>query len=227
MNIDFDYFTNLILPCLFLGLAAFGIFGNLIIIILLLIQKLKKAVDVLVLNLGFGWNDSKLLTIENFGDHFRIYRSDSNLSLRSLTCHQYFLSSTNCLLDFREALEAFADLVYSLGLPMLATELFLQRHWIFGSVPCKLVSTVLLLNLYGSVYFLSTISLGELLIEIKNDFRNLSKSFEIGFKRLLWSLRSMLCSYGTNKREKDTNKHVWMGHIFHILAICPGVFCAR
>lgn len=42
---------------------------------------------------------------------------------------------------------------------MLATELFLQRHWIFGSVPCKLVSTVLLLNLYGSVYFLSTISL--------------------------------------------------------------------
>ena len=54
IDIDFDYFTNLILPCLFLGLAAFGIFGNLIIIILLLIQKLKKAVDVLVLNLGFG-----------------------------------------------------------------------------------------------------------------------------------------------------------------------------
>ena len=74
-------------------------------------------------------------------------------------------------LRFREALQAFADLVYSLGLPMLATELFLQRHWIFGSVPCKLVSTVLLLNLYGSVYFLSTISLGKLLTNIINDSR--------------------------------------------------------
>ena len=75
------------------------------------------------------------------------------------TCPRFLIVRT--FLQFREALEAFADLVYSLGLPMLATELFLQRHWIFGSVPCKMVSTVLLLNLYGSVYFLSTISLGD------------------------------------------------------------------
>ena len=41
----------------------------------------------------------------------------------------------------------------------MAVELFNQRKWFFGEVGCKLVSAVLLLNLYGSVYFLSIISI--------------------------------------------------------------------
>ena len=36
-----------------------------------------------------------------------------------------------------------------------------HRQWILGSGGCKLMSGILLLNLYGSVYFLSTISVGE------------------------------------------------------------------
>ena len=43
----------------------------------------------------------------------------------------------------------------------MAVELFNHRQWILGSGGCKLMSGILLLNLYGSVYFLSTISVGE------------------------------------------------------------------
>ena len=134
----------------------------------------------------------------------------SNLtSQRSTRCHQYFKSSTSRPLHFREALKAFADLVYSLGLPMLATELFLQRHWIFGSVPCKLVSTVLLLNLYGSVYFLSTISLGKLLIK---NHEWLSKcDFKYRFERLLWSLdRCYAVMAPISARKIRTNMYGWV-----------------
>ena len=43
----------------------------------------------------------------------------------------------------------------------MAVELFNHRQWILGSGGCKLMSGILLLNLYGSVFFLSTISVGE------------------------------------------------------------------
>ena len=43
----------------------------------------------------------------------------------------------------------------------MAVELFNHRQWILGSGGCKLMSGILLLNLYGSVYFLSTISVGK------------------------------------------------------------------
>ena len=46
-----------------------------------------------------------------------------------------------------------------MGMPIMAVELFNQRKWFFGEGGCKLVSAVLLLNLYGSVYFLSIISI--------------------------------------------------------------------
>ena len=73
-----------------------------------------------------------------------------------------------------------ADLAYSLTLPLLALELFDLEHWKFGRIACKVsrkwrhfatkhsvitniqtLSFLLLVNLYGSVYFLSTIALGK------------------------------------------------------------------
>ena len=50
----------------------------------------------------------------------------------------------------------------------MAVELFNHRQWILGSGGCKLMSGILLLNLYGSVYFLSTISVGEFQIAWAN-----------------------------------------------------------
>ena len=41
----------------------------------------------------------------------------------------------------------------------MALELFYHRHWLFGGLACRLISVILLLNLYGSVYFLSAISI--------------------------------------------------------------------
>ena len=56
--------------------------------------------------------------------------------------------------------KAIADLIYCLfGLPVIAAELINNRHWNLGLVGCKLVSAIILINLYGSVYFLSTISI--------------------------------------------------------------------
>ena len=57
---------------------------------------------------------------------------------------------------------ALADLIYCVfGLPVIAAELINNRHWNLGLVGCKLVSAIILINLYGSVYFLSTISIGK------------------------------------------------------------------
>ena len=155
-----------------------------------------------------------VIDISNFGDHFWWQISvdikrETNLSPRSRRSHQYFLSSTSRPLHYREALEAFADLVYSLGLPMLATELFLQRHWIFGSVPCKLVSTVLLLNLYGSVYFLSTISLGELLIKNREWLSKCDLKYI--FERLIRSSdRCYAVMAPISARKIRTNMYGWV-----------------
>ena len=58
-------------------------------------------------------------------------------------------------------IKAIADLIYCVfGLPVIAAELINNRHWNLGLVGCKLVSAIILINLYGSVYFLSTISIG-------------------------------------------------------------------
>ena len=58
-------------------------------------------------------------------------------------------------------MKALADLIYCVfGLPVIAAELINNRHWNLGWVGCKIVSTIILINLYGSVYFLSTISIG-------------------------------------------------------------------
>ena len=59
------------------------------------------------------------------------------------------------------SLKAIADLIYCvIGLPVIAAELINNRHWNLGLFGCKIVSTIILINLYGSVYFLSTISIG-------------------------------------------------------------------
>nr|XP_039263783.1 somatostatin receptor type 5-like isoform X1 [Styela clava] len=49
---------------------------------------------------------------------------------------------------------AVADFIFVGSLPFWATELFLNKRWVFGTVGCKLMSFITLLNLYGSVFFL-------------------------------------------------------------------------
>lgn len=98
-------FDNYVAPALYFIIATIGIFGNLLIIILLMKRGLKSAVDILIIN----------------------------------------LSAADCL--------------YCLGLPIWANDLIQMRKWSLGVAACKLFSAISLLNLYGSVYFLSFMSI--------------------------------------------------------------------
>uniref|UniRef100_A0A667YLM7 Si:dkey-78k11.9 n=1 Tax=Myripristis murdjan TaxID=586833 RepID=A0A667YLM7_9TELE len=51
-----------------------------------------------------------------------------------------------------------ADILYLVTLPFLVVYCFLQRKWIFGAVFCKITRFFFNLNLYGSIGFLTCIS---------------------------------------------------------------------
>uniref|UniRef100_A0A3P9C4D3 Formyl peptide receptor 1 n=1 Tax=Maylandia zebra TaxID=106582 RepID=A0A3P9C4D3_9CICH len=53
---------------------------------------------------------------------------------------------------------AVADFIFAVFLALRATSLALQFHWPFGNFMCKLCGTLIILNLYASVYIMVVIS---------------------------------------------------------------------
>ncbi|XP_078496044.1 P2Y purinoceptor 11 isoform X1 [Lissotriton helveticus] len=54
---------------------------------------------------------------------------------------------------------AVSDLLYTLSLPLLIAYYAMDKHWIFGSAVCKLERFFFNCNLYGSIFFVTCISL--------------------------------------------------------------------
>ncbi|XP_069460154.1 P2Y purinoceptor 11 isoform X2 [Ambystoma mexicanum] len=54
---------------------------------------------------------------------------------------------------------AVSDLLYTLSLPLLVAYYAIGKHWIFGSAVCKLERFFFNCNLYGSIFFITCISL--------------------------------------------------------------------
>ncbi|XP_077603472.1 C5a anaphylatoxin chemotactic receptor 1 [Crocuta crocuta] len=53
---------------------------------------------------------------------------------------------------------AAADLLSCLALPIMFTSVFQQGHWPFGDVACRILPSLILLNMYASILLLATIS---------------------------------------------------------------------
>lgn len=62
---------------------------------------------------------------------------------------------------------AAADLLSCLALPVLFTTILEKNSWVFGKEACKILPSLLLLNLYASILLLTTISADRLLLVIR------------------------------------------------------------
>ncbi|XP_065275680.1 P2Y purinoceptor 11 [Emys orbicularis] len=95
-----------------------------------------------------------VLTVEFFlafaGNAFAIYR----FVARERTWHTGIVYSFNL---------AVSDLLYALSLPFLAAYYYPPKHWRYGPALCKLERFLFSCNLYGSIFFLTCISLNRYL----------------------------------------------------------------
>ncbi|XP_049625819.1 B2 bradykinin receptor [Suncus etruscus] len=62
---------------------------------------------------------------------------------------------------------ALADLILGLGLPFWAITISHHFDWLFGEVLCRVVNTMLYMNLYSSIYFLMLVSIDRYLALVK------------------------------------------------------------
>ncbi|KFU90693.1 Cysteinyl leukotriene receptor 2, partial [Chaetura pelagica] len=53
---------------------------------------------------------------------------------------------------------AVSDLLFVITLPFRATYFLLGSHWIFGDIICRIMTYTLYVNMYGSIYFLTVLS---------------------------------------------------------------------
>lgn len=113
---------------------------------------------------------------------------------------------------------AITDLLFVSTLPLWAVNAFKMNVWIFGLVACKLLRTISKINMYGSIYFLTALSVdralavtkptASLAVRTKRGFRMISTSIWLG--AVLLSLPELIYS-------RDD-------HDYHDQPICNMVF---
>lgn len=59
---------------------------------------------------------------------------------------------------------AVADFLSCLALPILFTSIIQQNHWSFGDAACRILPSLILLNMYASILLLATISADRFLL---------------------------------------------------------------
>ncbi|KAK2851896.1 hypothetical protein Q5P01_008172 [Channa striata] len=86
-----------------------------------------------------------------------------------------------------------ADIMYLLTLPFLVVYYFMNNKWIFGDVFCKITRFCFNLNLYGSIGFLTCISVYRYLV-IVHPLRvkgRIAVRHSVGLSIIVWSLVSV------------------------------------
>ncbi|XP_065120335.1 C3a anaphylatoxin chemotactic receptor [Paramisgurnus dabryanus] len=76
---------------------------------------------------------------------------------------------------------AIADLLCCLSIPFSVAEIFLEHHWPYGSAMCKILPSVVVVNMFASVFTLNIISLDRFILVITpvwaQNHRSLSKAW--------------------------------------------------
>lgn len=88
-----------------------------------------------------------------------------------------------------------ADFLCCLSLPFSLAHLALQGHWPYGRPLCKLIPSIIILNMFASVFLLTTISLDRCLLVLKpiwcQNHRNVRAAFIICV--CIWAVALIMC----------------------------------
>lgn len=88
-----------------------------------------------------------------------------------------------------------ADFLCCLSLPFSLAHLALQGHWPYGRPLCKLIPSIIVLNMFASVFLLTTISLDRCLLVLKpiwcQNHRNVRAAFIICV--CVWAVALIMC----------------------------------
>nr|XP_020014919.1 C3a anaphylatoxin chemotactic receptor [Castor canadensis] len=88
-----------------------------------------------------------------------------------------------------------ADFLCCLSLPFSLAHLALQGHWPYGWFLCKLIPSIIVLNMFASVFLLTVISLDRCLLVLKpiwcQNHRNVSTAFAIC--GCIWVVAFVMC----------------------------------
>ncbi|KAF6117695.1 complement C3a receptor 1 [Phyllostomus discolor] len=88
-----------------------------------------------------------------------------------------------------------ADFLCCLSLPFSLAHLALQGHWPYGRLLCKLIPSIIILNMFASVFLLTIISLDRCLLVLKpiwcQNHRNVRAAFIICV--CIWAVALIMC----------------------------------
>ncbi|XP_049738324.1 C3a anaphylatoxin chemotactic receptor [Elephas maximus indicus] len=112
-----------------------------------------------------------------------------------------------------------ADLLCCLSLPFSLAHLALQGHWPYGWLLCKLIPSIIILNMFASVFLLTAISLDRCLLVLKpiwcQNHRNVRTAFAIC--GCIWVVAFAMCIPVFLYREMFTvDNHNMCGYNFGV-----------
>ncbi|XP_073494027.1 type-2 angiotensin II receptor-like [Phyllobates terribilis] len=87
---------------------------------------------------------------------------------------------------------AIADLLFLMTLPFWATYYAFGLNWMFGSVMCKISSSLLTLNIFASIFFISCMSVDRymaIVYPLRSQRRTLKQAILVAF--IIWALAIM------------------------------------
>ncbi|XP_023652808.2 C3a anaphylatoxin chemotactic receptor-like isoform X2 [Paramormyrops kingsleyae] len=90
---------------------------------------------------------------------------------------------------------AIADLLCCLSIPFIITEVLLNYHWPFGKILCKMIPSVIVLNMFASIVTLTLISMDRFLQVIKPVWSQNHRTVTLASQlcALSWLLSMLLC----------------------------------
>lgn len=112
-----------------------------------------------------------------------------------------------------------ADFLCCLSLPFSLAHLALQGHWPYGWLLCKLIPSVIILNMFASVFLLTAISLDRCLLVLKpiwcQNHRNVRTAFTVC--GCIWVVAFIMCIPVFMYREMFTvDDHNMCGYNFDL-----------
>ncbi|XP_062870820.1 C3a anaphylatoxin chemotactic receptor [Trichomycterus rosablanca] len=89
---------------------------------------------------------------------------------------------------------AIADLLCCLSIPFIISEILLEYHWPYGDIMCKLLPTVIVLNMFASVFTLNLISVDRFVQVVKPVWAQNNRKLGLAWVccAVVWSLAVFL-----------------------------------